>query len=110
MNNSHAILTSVRRRLRLLLRTLAPFGVVLFLAGSQAPIYGAACNATATGNWSDGTRWTGCTGPGGTPAAGDTITINSAVVITLNVNATVGGITFAAPGTNNGINHSTNAL
>ncbi|MBI3320160.1 MAG: hypothetical protein HYZ89_06200 [Candidatus Omnitrophica bacterium] len=82
----------------------------LLVAAEQA--YAAACNASTTGNWSVGTTWTGCTGTGGVPAAADTITINSAVVVTLDVaSATVAGLTFAAPGTSNALTHSgTNSL
>src|SRR5258706_2700181 len=70
--------------------------------------WGAACNASTTGNWSAGGTWTGCTGVGGVAASGDTITINVSVVVTLNVNATVAGLTFAAAAAaqNNGIVHS----
>src|SRR5258706_11985496 len=70
--------------------------------------WGAACNASTTGNWSAGGTSTGCTGVGGVPASGDTITINVSVVVTLNVNATVAGLTFTAPaaGQTNGIVHS----
>ncbi len=45
----------------------------------------AACNATTTGSWNTGGNWTGCAGVGGIPAAGDDVTINSGVTITLDV-------------------------
>lgn len=69
------------------------------------------CNATTTGNWESGATWTNCTGPGGVPSATDIITINSGVSVTLNTGATVGGITFASPSSNNAITHiGTNTL
>ncbi len=71
--------------------------------------YGAACNATTSGNWSVGGNWTGCTGTGGIPASGDTITINSNVIITVDTgNPSVTSIAFANPNTgNNGITIAT---
>ena len=47
------------------------------------------CTATASGNWSASTGvWSGCTG-GGAPATGDTVTINSGVVVTLDIDTPV---------------------
>ncbi|MCG3204500.1 MAG: hypothetical protein KCHDKBKB_01215 [Elusimicrobia bacterium] len=64
------------------------------------------CNAKATGNWSNPNTWINCTGPGGLPAVTDIITINSAITVTLNVDAVVGGLIFASPGTSNALTHS----
>lgn len=47
----------------------------------------ATCAATTSGSWNTGSNWTGCSGAGGVPAAGDNITINSGVTITMNVNS-----------------------
>ncbi len=56
----------------------------------------AACNAITTGNWNDGTKFSGCTGTAGVPAAADTVTINSGVIMTITADATTSAITVAA--------------
>ncbi len=74
--------------------------------GSTQTLSPTVCNATATGNWSAPGTWTGCRGPGGLPAATDAITINSGVSVTLDQDAAIAGLTFAAPGTNNALTHA----
>ncbi|MCK9371480.1 hypothetical protein M0R04_16315, partial [Candidatus Dojkabacteria bacterium] len=59
----------------------------------------AVCGSNATGNWSDGTKWTGCSGAGGKPGAGDDITINAGHTITMDeASANLGTITIAGTG------------
>jgi hypothetical protein len=58
----------------------------------------AACNAITTGNWSDGTKFSGCSGVGGVPNATDDVTINSGVTMTVNATAVANSITVAANG------------
>jgi len=96
----------------------------------------ATCTANATGLWSAGGTWddAGCTAPGGIPLVGDTVVINTGVVVTLDtvtpalasvtLNDPTGGangITIASPGALNvtgavtfastaGANHSTLAV
>ncbi len=74
-------------------------------------VLGAACNATTSGNWSVGSNWTGCSGAGGIPASGDTITINTNVIITVDASAnnpSVTSVTLANPSSgNNGITIAT---
>ncbi len=83
-----------------------------FLLGSTNTRTPTTCNATTTGNWSNASIWTNCTGLGGFPSATDIITINSTITVTVNVDATVGGIIFAAPGAiSSALTHSsTNVL
>jgi len=67
----------------------------------------AGCNATTTGNWNDGTKWSGCSGGDGTPTAADDVTINSGVVMTVTTDASVNSVTVAenaSAGSANGIN------
>lgn len=71
--------------------------------GSTKTLTPITCNAATTGNWDSAGTWVNCTGLGGLPSITDVITINSGVTVTLNVNATVGGIVFAAPGANNSL-------
>ncbi len=74
--------------------------------GSTVTITPVTCNAKATGNWSNAATWTNCTGPGGLPDATDIISINSGVTVTLDQDATVGGMIFAAASPANGLTHS----
>ncbi len=63
----------------------------------------AACSATATGNWNDGSKWSGCSGAGGIPDATDDVTITGNVVMTLNANAVAASIIIDTAGFANGI-------
>lgn len=56
----------------------------------------AVCNAITTGNWNDGTKWSGCSGVGGVPDATDDVTINSGVTMTVTASASVNSVTIAA--------------
>ncbi len=68
-----------------MLLMLALFCAVLFFIFNPVHIQASACTGTTTGNWSDGTKWSGCSGAGGIPGAGDDVTINSGVVMTMDV-------------------------
>lgn len=66
----------------------------------------AACNAITTGNWNDGTKWSGCSGAGGVPNSSDDVTINSGVIMTVTADASVNSVVVAvnaAAGSANGI-------
>jgi hypothetical protein len=76
--------------------------------GSTQTVSATVCNATTSGNWSSAGTWTNCTGAGGLPNTTDAITINSGVVVTLDQNATIAGLIFAAPTVNSGLIHSGN--
>ena len=69
----------------------------------------ATCAATTSGSWNTGSNWTGCSGTGGVPAAGDNITINSGVTITMNVASPVLG-TITINGTLNTSDGTSRAL
>ncbi|MFA4917044.1 MAG: peptidoglycan-binding protein [Syntrophales bacterium] len=70
-------------------------GVFGFVSVSKAE---ATCNAVTTGDWTDGTKWTGCAGSNGIPAAADAAIINANVVITVNATSpTIASITIANP-------------
>jgi hypothetical protein len=63
----------------------------------------AACNATGSGSWSTTANFLNCTGAasGGSgtglrPSAADTLTINSGVALTVDTNATISSLAFAA--------------
>lgn len=87
---------------------LAPGGAVFREARAWQVASDAACNATTTGNWSTGGNWTGCSGVGGLPASGDTVTIDSGVVITVDSgNPTVSALTIASAAGTNGLSVST---
>ncbi len=97
-------------------RNLALAGIFVFFAFgffalsslNATEVKAAACNASTTGNWSVGGNWTGCTGAGGVPATGDTITINQGVTITVDSgNPSVAGVTIATGAGANGISIST---
>jgi len=76
----------------------------------------AACTASVSGNWSASATWGGSCNSGSYPgatAAGDTVTINSGVTVTLDISPahTIGSITVSAAGAANGITWSgTNSL
>lgn len=67
----------------------------------------AACNVTASGTWSTTATFVGCTGAGGSPAAGDDLTINAGVTLTDDTTATVNSLTLANPTTANSITINT---
>ena len=57
------------------------------------------CTAITTGNWNDGTKWTGCSGAGGKPGTGDHVIINGGVTMTMNEDSAVlGNITINSTG------------
>lgn len=67
----------------------------------------AVCNAIASGNWNDGSKWSGCSGAGGMPDATDDVTINSGVLMTVTADATVNSVVVAVNSSGtvaNGIN------
>ena len=71
----------------------------------------ASCTASVSGNWSASSTWGGACNSGSYPgvsAAGDTVTINTGVTVTLDISpaATIGSITVNAAGATNGITWS----
>jgi hypothetical protein len=73
-------------------------------------IFGPApCRSITTGNWSDGTKWAGCTGSGGKPGTGDITLISAGTIMTMNeasavlgtitVNGTLAEVNYALSGT-----------
>lgn len=56
------------------------------LALSAASMWATAFTASVTGNWSDAATWGGA----GVPGNGDTVTINAGIVVTVDVNTTIG--------------------
>lgn len=70
--------------------------LILGLVFSSALTWGAACVATATGNWNSAASWTSC--GGGFPVNGDTVTIGAGITITIpvGVTATVGDASATA--------------
>ncbi len=79
---------------KIALLLILPLALLCSIFFNASSIYAAACTATTSGNWSTGSNWTGCTGAGGVPAVGDTITINTGITITLDTAATVAGTTI----------------
>ncbi|MCX6158131.1 MAG: T9SS type A sorting domain-containing protein [Ignavibacteriae bacterium] len=76
---------------------------------SEPPINAPLANRTATvsGNWSDRATWGGSS----VPVAGDIVTINSGITVTVDVAAACASITFAAVNANSTITISgTNSL
>lgn len=87
------------------------FGVVIFLLAifMGAPdVHAAARTASASGNWSSTSTWGGSS----VPVAGDTVTINSGITVTVDVAAACTSITINDPaGSSNGVTiSSTNSL
>ncbi len=87
--------------------------VFIFCFALQArPAYAGSCSATATGNWSTLSWSAGCTGGGGIPATGDSVTINTSVTATLDTatpvlaSLTVNG-TLDTSGTNYAVSATT---
>lgn len=91
---------------------LGPLAIGEFKEGRQWQVASdAACTGSTTGNWSTGGNWTGCTGAGGIPASGDTITINSGIVMTVDTgNPTVSSLAIASTTGANGVSVSTGQL
>jgi hypothetical protein len=54
----------------------------LFAVTPAARVSADACLSAADGDWNVGATWTGCTGPGGVPAAADDVMVNHEVAIT----------------------------
>ena len=52
-------------------------------ARTLSPFVACSSNGTGGGNWSAGATWSGCSGAGGVPAAGDDVTINSGDTVTI---------------------------
>ena len=79
--------------------------VILLLTFSKS--FAANRTASVSGNWSSTATWGGSS----VPVAGDAVTINSGVVVTVDVNSACTSINFTAPSANNGITISgTNSL
>lgn len=72
--------------------------VAFFLFSPVSKVYALSCssNGTGGGNFNDAAIWTAC--GGGTPAATDSITINSGDTVTLVATTTVAGININSTG------------
>jgi|GEM_PF-3673993 len=82
MQNKRTILTS---------ELLARCGVVLGMLVSGTSVYAAAWIG-GTGSWNDGGNWSGGTGPGGVPAAGEGVFISQAnAVVNVDSAGNLGG-------------------
>ena len=78
------------------MRVAIVIGCVLSFAASSA--FAGSCTSKATGAWSGGTATTwnaGCTGPGGSPAAADTVTISGGHTVTVTANASAASVSLA---------------
>ena len=65
------------------------------------------CVANASGNWSDSTKWNTCGGT--TPQSGDSVTIPTAITMTLDTSASVNSLSISDPvNASNGITFSSN--
>jgi hypothetical protein len=82
-----------------LMGVLCPFGV--------ERLWAAACVSRAAGNWSAALTWTSCGGVA--PQAADTVTISTHAV-TLDVNATVAGLSFSGGAVASSLTHSGKTL
>lgn len=79
--------------------------VILLLTFSKS--FAVNRTASVSGNWSSTATWGGSS----VPVAGDAVTINSGVIVTVDVNSACTSINFTAPSANNGITISgTNSL
>jgi hypothetical protein len=78
---------------------IAMLGLLVF----TAPVHGANRTASASGNWNSTSTWGGSS----VPVAGDVVTINSGVVVTISTAATCASITINNSGATTGITLNT---
>lgn len=76
--------------LMLVVASVASYGMLSF-GGKVQRAFAASFTSTQSGNWSDATTW----GGGGTPVAGDSVTIATGTTVTVTADVSVTGITIA---------------
>ena len=82
-------------------RGILAFGasIVVLVAAlwSQPPAFAASCTSNATGNWDNTATWTGC--GDSIPGTGDSVTIQSGHIVTLDTDRTISSLSLAGTGT-----------